>query len=230
MSGLFSVTVQELRGAVAIPADLDKLACVFGCVSGGTAPAGLSPFYLSAAAAVAGIGYGDAADTLCQIIEQRQTNGSGAKIPACLYDLPATTDGSFGTFTKVATGLTVMSAHTGAKPYGTYEVRIKCVTGGTIGTGGVTIQWSLDGGRTYSRTTALGTASTFAIPHSGVQVDFTVATIVAGDVFSVRTLAPAPSTADVTAGMAALAASSTDVAILVFDFDVDAAKIGRAHV
>ena len=228
MSGLFTISVTEARGTVAIPANLDALACVMGCTTGGTSASGLSPFYLSATAARAGVGYGDASDALCQIIEQRQSSGGARKFPACCYDLPSSTDGSFGAFTKVGTGATVMSAHAGAKPYGTYEAKIKCILGGTIGTGPVSFQWSLDGGRTYSRTTSLGTAVTFAIPNSGVQVDFTAATIVAGDVHSVRTLAPAPGTSDVDTAFAALAVSTTDVAIVVLEFPCDAAM--AAHV
>lgn len=225
MSGIFTINVSEARGNVAVPANLDALACVIGCASGGTTTSGLSPFYLSASAAIAGIGYGDTTDTLCQIIEQRQASGNARKVPACAYLADVDTDGSFGTFRKTAAGLTVMSAHTGSKPRGTFEVAIKCVNGGTIGTTGVTIKWSLDGGRTWSRTTSLGTATTFAIPNSGVQVDFTVATIAAGDLFEVRTLAPTPGTTDVAAAFTALAASSTDVGLVVCEFPCDAAML-----
>ena len=228
MSGIFTINVSEARGNVAIPANIDALACVIGCSSGGAVTSGLSPFYLSATAAITGIGYGDTADTLCQIIEQRQSSGSARKIPACAYVAAVDVDGSFGAFRKTGTGVTVMSAHTGSKPRGTYEVAILCVAGGTIGVSGVTIKWSLDGGRTYSRTTSLGTATTFTIPNSGVQVDFTAATIVAGDLFEVRTLAPTPGATDVDNAFAALAASSTDVGIVVCEFPCDAAM--AAHI
>ena len=176
MSGIFTINVSEARGNVAIPANLDALACVIGCSSGGAVTSGLSPFYLSATAAITGIGYGDTADTLCQIIEQRQSSGSARKIPACAYLTPADTDGSYGAVDDSAvTGTAVATAHAATKPRGTYEARIKWMTNGFIGTSGLTYKWSLDGGRTYSRTLSLGTASTITIPNSGVQLDYSPA-------------------------------------------------------
>ncbi len=76
MSGTFSITVQEARGFVAIPADLDRLAVVIGCTSDGS---GLSSFFQSGSSAIADRGYGDAVDCLTQIIEQRQSSGSAVK-------------------------------------------------------------------------------------------------------------------------------------------------------
>jgi hypothetical protein len=101
---------------------------------------------------------------------------------------------------------------------------IKCVTGGTIGTAGVQIRYSLDGGRHYSPIIALGTATTYAIADSGVQIDFTTATIVAGDTFSARTFAPMPGPDDLTAAFAAIAASTIDSALIVVEGDTDAAN------
>lgn len=169
MSGLFEVTVSEARGFVAIPADIDKLAVVIGCSSAGS---GLSSFFLSGSAAVAGVGYGDAVDTLTQIIEQKQPS-STRKFPAAIYTTPATTTGSYGTVDSTGeTGTAVVTAHSATKPFGTYHARLKVVNGGLIGTAGITFQWSLDDGRSYSVTTALGTATTYTIPNSGVQFDF----------------------------------------------------------
>ena len=276
MSGIFTINVSEARGNVAIPANLDALACVIGCSSGGAVTSGLSPFYLSATAAITGIGYGDTADTLCQIIEQRQSSGSVRKVPACAYITPADTDGSYGAVDDSAvTGTAVATAHAATKPRGTYEARIRWMTNGFIGTSGLTYKWSLDGGRTYSRTLSLGTASSITIPNSGVQLDYSPAASalaalttlladlatqyeahrvltagsvhgaadstnvvtapnpaagsrIAGDVDAVRTLAPTPGTTDVDSAFAALAASSTDVGIVVCEFPCDAAM--AAHI
>ena len=223
MSGVFSISVTEARGQIAIPAELDRLAIVIGATSAGS---GMSGFFSSGAAAVTALGYGDAVDAVTQIIEQKQATGTAKKYPVACYS--ATTldgaAGAYGTFHKVGSGATVASAHASTYPFGTYEVVIKCVTGGTIGTAGVSIRYSLDGGRHYSPIYALGLATTFAIPHSGVQVDFTVATIVAGDTFSVRTTAPQPGAADIEAAFAALAASTIDTALVVVEGDTSAAN------
>src|SRR6185295_10446011 len=74
------------------------------------------------------------------------------------------TAGSAGSL--VTTGVLGTSAVTiGGTPAPTddLDVVFKVVTGGTIGTAGITYQTSLDGGRTFSPVTALGTATTLTI-------------------------------------------------------------------
>lgn len=171
MSGIFNLTVLEARGYVAVPADLDSIAVVMGCSSIG---AGQSPFYLSAASAIAGVGYGDAVDTLTQIIEQRQEAGlNGRKFPAALYSMGDTTAGSYGTINvSSVSGLATVAVDATSEPFGTYEAKIKIMAGGIVGVAGITLQWSLDSGRNWSRTIALGTAATYTIPNSNAKFDF----------------------------------------------------------
>jgi glycine cleavage system aminomethyltransferase T len=64
MSGVFSISVTEARGQIAIPAELDRLAIVIGATSAGT---GMSSFYSSGAAAVAALGYGDAVNAYVRV-------------------------------------------------------------------------------------------------------------------------------------------------------------------
>jgi hypothetical protein len=173
MSGIYEITVQEARGFVAVAADLDRLAVVMGCSSVGS---GLSPFYLSGQSAVAGVGYGDAADVLTTIIEQPQDNGTARKFPAAIYRTPVTTQGAYGTIdVSGVAGTVVVSFHAATKPYGTYEPYLRCVNGGLVGTDGITFVWSLDNGRNVSNVTALGTATTYTIPNSNVQFDLSPA-------------------------------------------------------
>lgn len=175
MSGTFSITVSEARGYVAVPADLDALAVVMGCSSAGS---GQSAFYLSAASAVAGLGYGDAVDSLCQIIEQRQSGGAtGKKFPAAMYTTPPTTPGSYGAINvSGVTGTALISFSAASLPLGTYEPKIKIISGGIVGTAGTTFQYSLDNGRNWSRTIALGTADFYLVPNSGVKFLFSPST------------------------------------------------------
>jgi len=221
MSGLPTVTVSEARGYVAGPANLDQLSVVIGCSSGGS---GLSPFYLSGAAAVAGVGYGDGPDTLCQIIEQIQASGTSRKFPSAFYKVPNTTVGAYGAIdVSGVTGTSVATVHAATKPYGTYEAYIRVVTGCTIGVTGGTLVWSLDAGRTISQITALGTANTFTIPNSNVQFDFAAGTLIAGDVIKVRTKAPLPGASDIDAAFAALAVASIDFSVVVCEWPMTAA-------
>lgn len=169
MSGLIEINVEEERGFVAVSTDVDRLAVVLGVSSEGS---GLSSFYLSGAAAIAARGYGDGVDALTQIIEQRQSSGSAKKYPAAMYTLPEDAPGTYGAIDDSGvTGLATVTAGS-ETPLGTYEARLKWITGGTVGTAGMWIQWSLNGGRKWSRTTALGTATSFEIPNSGVEFDF----------------------------------------------------------
>lgn len=226
MSGTFSVNVAEARGFVAIPADLDKLAVVMGCSSLGS---GLSSFYLSGSSAVAARGYGDAVDTLCQVIEQRQANGNSRKFPAAIYTTTATTTGSYGTLDDDGvTGTSVVTVDSSSKPFGTYEAQIKVIAGGTVGTAGITLQWSLDGGRTWSATTALGTATSFTIPNSNVKFAFAAGDLDVDDIATVRTFGGAPDASGIDAAFTALANSTADFSLIICDWDMTAAL--AAHV
>lgn len=170
MAGTFSLNLTEARGAVAPPANLDATAVVMGVASGGT---GISPFYLSAQSAVAALGYGDAVDTLCQMIEQRMPDGSGVKRPVAFYGTGDTTSGYYGTIDVTAvSGLATIAIDAASLPRGTYEAALKIITGGIVGVAGIVFQWSLDHGRTWSRYLALGTAATYTIPNSNAKFDF----------------------------------------------------------
>lgn len=170
MSGLFSVNVQEARGLVAVPADIDRLTVVIGCSSAGS---GLSPFFLSGKSAVAALGYGDAVDDIAQIIEQKQDNGTTRKYPAAFYTVPGTTPGSYGTIDVTGvTGTAQVAVHSATHPFGTYEAYLRITQGGFIGTPGIEFVDSLSNGRDISRVRALGTATNYTIPNSNVRFDF----------------------------------------------------------
>jgi len=226
MSGIFSISVAEARGFSAVNADIDRLAVVIGCTSAGS---GLSPFFLSGPAAVAALGYGDAVDTLSQIIEQRQDSGTGTKYPAALYTVTGTTAGAYGTINVTGvTGTSVITNDAAVHPFGTYEARLRVVTGGIVGTTGITVAWSLDGGRSESVAVALGTANTFTIPNSNVKFNLAAGNLAAGDIATVRTTAPAPSATDIDNAFAALVAASIDFSLVVCEFPMTATL--AAHV
>src|SRR5580658_1296047 len=69
---------------------------------------------------------------------------------------------------------------TGA-PYDTYFVEVLYTTGGTIGTGPIGFQISLDAGRTYSPTIQITTATTYLIPGTNMTLAFAAGTKVAGN-------------------------------------------------
>jgi len=165
MSGLLTINVFETRGFIAVPANVDQLALVMGVASART---GQTPYYQSINAATAGVGYGDAPDALRQIIAQRNSNGP--QYPACFFGTATGTAGSYGTIdTSGITGTAVVTCDSSSAPYGTYQAGFRVVTGGTIGTSGITYQTTLDNGTNWSRLTKLGTADFIAIPNSNVK-------------------------------------------------------------
>ncbi len=90
--------------------------------------------------------------------------------------------------------------------YDEYYAIIKVITGGTVGTS-AQFQYSLDAGRTYTPTISLGTATTYAIPNTGITLNFAAGTLVATEQYWFKTVAPAPNAAGVTAAIQALQAS-----------------------
>lgn len=95
-------------------------------------------------------------------------------------------------------GTSVVTRDVAVVPVDDLEVVVRIVTGGTLGVTGITLQWSIDGGSSWSPVTALGTAMSFTLPAPtpagspapGVKFDFAAGTLIAGDTFSTRTSAP----------------------------------------
>jgi len=135
----------------------------------------------------------------------------------------------------VVTGITGTSAVTvggDTTANDDYEVVLKIVTGGTVGTTGITYQTSLDGGRSFSAVTALGVATSIVIPGSGgIGFALGTGTLVAGDTASYRTTAPTWASGDLTTALAALKVSTTpfDVVSIVGPIDATSfAAIGTS--
>lgn len=94
-------------------------------------------------------------------------------------------------------------------PVDDYNVLVRPVTTGTIGTEGITFQISLDAGRTFGPIIALGTASTYAIPldestNTGLTLNFSAGTIGTGFEARFSTTAPQPDATGIAAALTAL--------------------------
>jgi hypothetical protein len=87
-------------------------------------------------------------------------------------------------------GTSSPSVHAGAAPTGAMSVALRVVAGGTIGVAGITYEYSVDGGLTWSTAAALGTAAFVTIPGTGVRIDFSAGTLLAGDRVAFTTTAP----------------------------------------
>lgn len=111
--------------------------------------------------------------------------------PLIVMRSSSNTDGSYDTIdTTGITGVCVPTADSTVHPYDEYEAHVVIVTGGTVGVSGITYKTSLDGGRTLSAEKALGTATSITITEGNVKWTLTSATLVAGDYWTQRTVAP----------------------------------------
>lgn len=118
-------------------------------------------------------------------------------------------EASAGTLDVNFAGDSVPTIDDSTHPNDDYEVFVRFVAGGTRGTPGITYQWSLDGGRTMSPVTALGSATSIVIPGSGgVKVDLSAGTIVAGDSFAFPTVAPRWNNTELQAALTAVRQSA----------------------
>lgn len=142
------------------------------------------------------------------------------------FTLTAPIEASAGELvTSLLGGTSVPTIDDTTEPNDDYEAYLVFVTGGTRGTAGITYKWSLDGGRTLSPTTALGTATSITIPGSGgVKIDFGAGTIIAGATIAFPTVAPRWNTTELGTALDALKASTNawELAEIVGPIDGDA--------
>lgn len=121
----------------------------------------------------------------------------------------------------VGTGTSVPTIKAGSTSDNDYEVKVLVVAGGTRGTAGITYRISLDGGRTYGKTLALGTAVEFAVGDTGITVALAAGTLVAGDYFTFASYAPTPDGSVLADDLAVLAQSAQPWTLLHYVGPVD---------
>jgi hypothetical protein len=98
------------------------------------------------------------------------------------------------------------------------DVLVKVISGGTLGTGPITLQASMDGGNTYSPTVTITTALTFTpvMPVTGASTGVPITlgtsgeTYVTGDFFRVHPVPAMMNTSDLIAALASLQTTEFD--------------------
>ncbi|WP_437567905.1 DUF2586 family protein [Sorangium sp. So ce542] len=123
--------------------------------------------------------------------------------------LPVRTDasvaGGFGPLVQDLGGTSVATIDATVEPTDELEVTIRFLSGGTVGTDGITYQYSLDGGRTPSTPRALGTATSIVLSEAGnVRVNLGAGTIGARGQLSFPTTAPRWNAGELAEGITAL--------------------------
>jgi len=175
-----------------------------------------------------------------RIVDLQSNFGGGPAVEAASYAIEnygrpvifcratATTPGAQGTIDVThVTGTSVVTNTVGATANDDYEVKVVITTGGTRGTAGIVYKYSLDGGRTYSTLTALGTSVAIAIPNSGgVSFDLGAGTFIAGDYWTARTTAPLWSSSDLGAALDALKNTNLSWEFVEVVGNIDATAFG----
>jgi hypothetical protein len=195
--GVPAVTQTETDGAIGVlPPSSGDLLAIVGWSSAG--PIAIPATYGNVRALVADFGQGPLVEAAARHLD---TTGN----PVCVVRCDKTTAGAVGTITTARSGTStcVVTADTN-EPYDDFEGYFVVIHGGTIGMAGITVQYSLDGGRTLSPVTALGTANTFTFPDGNVKLDFAAGTLDAGDLFTFRTSAPVPNSTQLGAAIDSL--------------------------
>lgn len=199
-----NVNVTELDGALGVlPPSSGKLLAVVGPATSG--PFDTPSTFARAKALIDAFGAGPAVEAAAYAIDRTGK-------PVVFVRTKTTTDGiaeDDDLDHSGVTGTSVPSVDETTNPIDDFDLVIEILTGGTIGTDGIIYRYSLDGGRTWSAATALGTATEIVVPGSGgVTIDFAAGTLVAGDTMSLPLVAPAWSNSDLTDALTALGESA----------------------
>jgi hypothetical protein len=195
-----AVNITELDGALGIlPSTAGRLMAFVGAASAG--PVNTPATFARVKDVVTNFASGPLVEAVGHAID---TQGK----PVLVIRSGNTTAGTVGTITSVATGTAAVTVTASPTPDDDYEILVKVIAGGTRGVAGITYQVSLDGGRNFGAVTALGTGTSFPITGAG-GVSFAIAsgTLVAGDTFYARSVAPCWNTSELSSALAALVAS-----------------------
>lgn len=192
-----SVNITELDGALGVlPPSAGALFAVLGASSKG--PLDTPATYARTTNVVTDFGVGPLVEAAAHFIERYGR-------PVVLVRTGQTTVGAATAVVFTGTGTSVVTEDGSTEPLDDFEVKFEVLLGGVIGTGPITLRWSLDNGRTWSPPTSLGTANSFTVPGGvGIKVNFAAGDLDTGDVFTFRTTAPAPNAAELGTALDAL--------------------------
>lgn len=153
----------------------------------------------------------------------------GLGIPVLLIRANPATVGDYGTVDDAGVTGTATVAEGVTVPDDDYDVIVKIITGGALGTTGITYVFSLDGGVSWSDEQSLGTSLTLTC-SGGVSfaLSSSASTLVANDTWSVTTTGPKIGTADLADSFAALKDYDGEwLRVLVVGCDADATMLAQ---
>lgn len=176
-----TTTIVEQSGGVATGTDI---CCVLSCMSQGTdlSSGGTIQLFSDANVLKSTYGFGEGLEFVAHYMQVTQKPVLfGALHAATVGALSCTdTSGVLGSSAITFTGTPIDDA----------AIQVLVTAPATVGTAGGMFQYSLDGGRNFSGSYRLGTATSFVIPNTGVTVNFGAGTLLLNDIAKVRATAP----------------------------------------
>lgn len=184
---------QTIRdGALGLLALGSELHCKVGLCTSGTENEAAA--YGDPQAARDALGRGPLVESVCHAISQTGK-------PVLVVKAAQTTAGSVGTISQSGAGPLITA--TGSTPEDAFDLVVEILLGGAVAT--ATFRYSLDGGETWSA--EIATAATYAIPNSGITLQFPVGTYVLGEKYTASCTPPAFDTTSLNAALDAAIAS-----------------------
>ena len=160
-----SASLNEAGGGIGISTDL---VCVLSTSSSGTA--GQLGLYSNINDVVAQFGSGEGVDFAAHYIKALGK-------PVLMGRMNASVSATTGPLDLSLVAGTSVISFTGT-PLDDEAIVLNVVAGGTIGVAGITFRYSRDQGNTWSGVINLGTATTFAIPGTGMTANFAAGTLI----------------------------------------------------
>lgn len=193
-----NTTVSKVDGATGVvqPGSRGIIAIIAPCEKGPTTPAA----HTKVRNVLTSYGYGVLSDFAAAILPSGN--------PVVCLRATASTAATAAAVTHTGAGTSVATVSTPSAILDDFKVKITFKAGGTIGVAGITYTYSLDGGVTESAVQALGTATSIAIPNSGVTIALAAGTILANQTEETTTTGPRLTTGDITTALEALRTSA----------------------
>lgn len=139
----------------------------------------------------------------CQGVDYAALHFDETRLPILFLGLPVATAGVVSQQDDSQVDGTSVITVTGT-PMDECDLELVITRGGTVQTGSILFDLSLDGGRTF-KSIKLGTANSYVVPYIGITLAFGAGTLLLDDVYTCRTSAPKPSQASIQAAREALA-------------------------
>lgn len=184
-----AVNITEIDGALGVlPPSAGKLHALVGVASKG--PTNVPATFARTKDIVATYGSGPLVEAACHYVDRYGKAvllvRTGAPDTGDVSDVTGRNAGNTGP----ATGTCIVTIADPATPVDDFEIVLKIVVGGTVGTAGITYQLSVDGGRTKGPTLALGTATQIVMAEAGVTLKLAAGTLIKGETYAADAVAP----------------------------------------